>query len=61
MSHTHTEPSPEEIAKCAFCIWEQEGKPDGHELEYWLQAEKQLAATASHEETASEEQKSENP
>ena len=61
MSDPHTEPSPEEIAKCAFCIWEQEGKPEGREIEHWLQAEKQLAAAPLGEASASEEQKSENP
>ena len=57
MNDTHTEPSREEIEACAFCIWEHEGKPEGRELEHWLQAEKQLAATHLHEEPPDGEQK----
>ncbi len=42
-------PSNEEIAYCAYLIWEKEGKPAGHEREHWLQAETQLLACRAHE------------
>jgi hypothetical protein len=32
----------EEVAVCAFLIWEHEGRKDGHDVEDWLQAERQL-------------------
>jgi len=38
----------ESIAFYAYNIWEQEGRPQGRELEHWLQAEshiKQIART----------------
>jgi len=35
-------PSSEEIAVCAYIIWEREGCPHGRALEHWLQAEAQL-------------------
>jgi Protein of unknown function (DUF2934) len=37
-------PSSGEIALLAFQIWEQEGKPQGRELDHWLQAETLLLA-----------------
>jgi len=43
-------PSSEEIAYCAYLIWEREGRPCGREKEHWLQAETQLMATRAHEE-----------
>ena len=41
-------PTREEIAICAYLIWEQEGKPSGHLMEHWLQAETQLLACHAH-------------
>lgn len=35
----------EEIRRLAFIIWEKDGRPQGRDLEYWLQAESQLKAT----------------
>ncbi|MFA6560559.1 MAG: DUF2934 domain-containing protein [Verrucomicrobiia bacterium] len=35
-------PTPDEIAVCAFAIWEKEGRPHGRDVEHWLQAEAQL-------------------
>lgn len=35
----------EEIALCAYYIWEEEGRPEGRAVEHWLQAELQLRAT----------------
>lgn len=34
----------EEIAKRAYAIWEQEGRPKGREMEHWLRAEAELKA-----------------
>lgn len=31
-----------EISTCAYCIWLQEGKPEGRALDHWLEAELQL-------------------
>ena len=31
-----------EIARTAYFIWEQEGRPHGRDQAHWLQAEKQL-------------------
>jgi hypothetical protein len=45
------DPSPEDAAdakrehsKRAYALWEQAGRPDGRELEFWSQAEAELAA-----------------
>ena len=43
-NQTPTQPTPEQIAKCAYLIWEKEGWPDGRQEAHWLQAEKQLTA-----------------
>lgn len=32
----------EEIAAAAYSIWEQEGRPEGRDVEHWLQAELQI-------------------
>ena len=32
----------ETIAAHAYTLWEKDGRPHGRDLEYWLQAEKQL-------------------
>ena len=42
-------PTPEEIAICAYLIWEKEGCPPGRDAAHWLQAEKQLHADCLHE------------
>lgn len=41
--------SREEIAVCAFLIWEKEGCPSGREIAHWLQSEKQLLVDCYHE------------
>jgi hypothetical protein len=35
------------IASRAYSLWEQQGRPQGRDLELWLQAEKQLKASQS--------------
>jgi hypothetical protein len=52
MSYEHNgfqAPAEEEIAYCAYLIWEKEGRPSGREREHWLQAETQLMATRAHD------------
>ena len=49
MSDTRSEATEDEIAVCAYFIWEQEGKPIGRALDHWFQAELQLAASLWHE------------
>jgi hypothetical protein len=44
-SVTPAAPTREEIAACAYSIWEQEGRPEGREVEHWLAAEIQLHQT----------------
>ena len=36
------EPTHDDIALCAMSIWEEEGRPQGRELEHWLLAEARL-------------------
>ncbi|HEY5706253.1 MAG TPA: DUF2934 domain-containing protein [Terrimicrobiaceae bacterium] len=57
MSATRFEATDQEIAVCAYCIWEQEGKPEGRALDHWLQAEFQLTASSWHEFLWHEEQR----
>jgi hypothetical protein len=35
------------IASRAYSLWEQQGRPQGKDLELWLQAEKQLKSSQS--------------
>jgi hypothetical protein len=35
-----------EISVCAYCIWVQEGRPEGRALDHWLQAELQLVLSS---------------
>lgn len=37
--------SHEEIARLAHLNWEKDGRPHGHDLKYWLEAEQQIKAT----------------
>ena len=39
---THIEPSEDEIARTAYQIWENEGRPSGQELDHWLRAKTQM-------------------
>jgi hypothetical protein len=40
-------PSQEEIAKRAYQLYEQNGREEGRDLEYWLEAEKSLRTQLS--------------
>lgn len=43
----------EEISKRAREIWEREGRPEGRDMEHWLQAEKELRGQSSKSQTTS--------
>lgn len=34
------------VAERAYGIWEQEGRPEGREMEHWLRAEAEMRAVA---------------
>jgi hypothetical protein len=36
----------QQIEACAYCIWQQEGRPEGRALDHWLQAELQLVLSS---------------
>jgi len=42
-------PIPDEVAICAYLIWEREGRPLGREKEHWIEAETQLLACRAHD------------
>ncbi|HEV2454570.1 MAG TPA: DUF2934 domain-containing protein [Verrucomicrobiae bacterium] len=37
-------PSPEEVARRAYFSYVNQGSPQGHEVQHWLEAENQLLA-----------------
>jgi len=37
------EASPETISRRAYELWEEAGKPEGTDLQHWLQAEKEMS------------------
>lgn len=43
------EPTTDEIAACAYLIYEAEGCPHGRALAHWLQAKAQLIAAHKHD------------
>lgn len=43
---TNMQPTHEVIAICAYLIWESEGRPEGRDVDDWLQAELQLHVAA---------------
>ena len=38
-----TVPSHDDIASVAYNLWEQDGRPEGRDMEFWVRAEQQLA------------------
>jgi hypothetical protein len=40
------QPTSAEIARAAYDLWEQEGRPEGKDVAHWLRAETQLRASA---------------
>ena len=43
-AHTGGRPAPthDEIAQLAYCLYESRGRQDGHDIEDWLAAEREL-------------------
>ena len=39
-------PTQQEIAQRAYAMWEQEGRPDGRNLDHWLTAENELSVSS---------------
>ena len=39
--------SHDTIRARAYGIWQEQGRPAGHDVQHWLQAEAELAATAT--------------
>jgi hypothetical protein len=48
-TRTFTEPTQDEIAAYAYKLWEAEGRPDGKDLDHWLQAKAHLTADRQYE------------
>jgi len=42
---TKTTDKHEEIAKLAYELWSKAGQEQGHDLEFWLEAEKQFQSS----------------
>lgn len=42
-------PTDEEIARYAYFLWESEGRIDGRDMDYWLQAKTYLTTTREDE------------
>jgi hypothetical protein len=51
MSPEYNALTPDEIAFCAYFIWEKEGRPLDRAREHWLQAETQLLACHAYDES----------
>lgn len=45
--------NPDAIARRAYEIWNQDGRPDGCDLRHWLQAEQELSSESAKGSTAS--------
>jgi hypothetical protein len=46
------QPAGEDIASLAYAIWEEEGRPDGKDLEHWLKAEAQMCAAGTQDDSS---------
>lgn len=40
--------APDEAALAAYCLWEEEGHAQGHEVDHWLRAEELLQKARQH-------------
>lgn len=47
--------NPEDVAACAYLIWEKEGRPHGRDAEHWFQAEAMLRAMRASDAEAAKE------
>ncbi len=43
----NTNVTEDEIRQRAFALWEQRGRPEGHDAEFWTQAERELTLGAN--------------
>ena len=41
--HSTSTPNYDQIQQRALELWEQRGRPEGHDAEFWTQAERELA------------------
>jgi Cu+-exporting ATPase len=46
-NNAETEPAPDEVAKKAYSLYMKEGRPQGHDVQNWLEAEAQITHTES--------------
>jgi len=46
MEH-HVDETQDRVRQRAYELWEQHGRPKGHEAEFWHQAERELMGEAS--------------
>ena len=42
-----THPTPDQIATRAYEIWETSGRPEGCDMDHWLQAEAEILASGN--------------
>jgi hypothetical protein len=47
--------NPDEVALCAYLIWEKEGKPHGRDADHWFQAQTLLRAMRAADAAAAKE------
>jgi hypothetical protein len=40
-------PDPEQVRQLAYELWEAQGRPEGHSLEHWREAERRIAHDAA--------------
>jgi hypothetical protein len=48
----HSNETQDHVRQRAFELWEQHGQPQGHEAEFWHQAERELRGEASTSDTS---------
>ena len=48
----HRNETQERVRQRAYQLWEQHGRSEGHEVEFWHQAERELKGEASSSDTS---------
>ena len=48
----HSSETQEQVRQRAYKLWEQHGRAEGHEAEFWHQAERELKGEASSSDTS---------
>ncbi|WP_207747543.1 DUF2934 domain-containing protein [Pelagibacterium limicola] len=51
----------ENVRQRAYALWEQQGKPEGRELDHWKQAERELSGSDENEDAGLSDEMSEDP